>query len=408
MRLFSRGAIGWLMLIPSSLLGVDRSTTTSAPADVELCIKAVGEPALIGRVGAWRLPGELEIETRDGKTRQLASANIDRVGPVGSRDGRQSTRSPATSESTRLDEWTVQLADSSRILANIIGGSEELLTIRNVELGEVKLPIEGLSRLWRSGQKAPAGGGEEDVIELTSGDRVHGVIAGVTADGLRLGDGEERMMTWNKIQSVVFAGIRSEKPEGVWAMVALSDGSRIAARQLEWKEGGLRIGFASGLRARLGAKSIQSVEVRGGRRDWLSDRPPDEYQSTPYFETRWAYRLDKNAEGRPLRMGRVEYEHGIGLHSACTATWRLGGKYGRFTALIGIDDGAGSAADADVKILLDGKELEALSSLHWNEPPKPIDVSVIGGDRLTIEVGFGKHGEVQDRVDVVNPAMIRK
>ncbi len=389
-------------------LGDDRTLPASAPASVDVCVTPVGEPPIVGRIRSWSLPGDLDLETNDGKTRRLKAADLDRVAPAGSCEGRRPMRYPATSESTRLDEWTVELADSSRILANISGGNEERLTLRNLELGEVSLPFEGVSRLWRSGRKSPSAGGDEDVVELFSGDRVRGVIAGVTAAGLRLGDGEDRMMAWNKIQSVALAGGRAEKPEGVWAMVALSDGSRIAARQLEWKEDRLRFDFAAGSHARLTAGNLQGVEVRGGRRDWLSDRPPQEYESTPYLETRWAYQLDKNAEGRPLRMSRVEYEHGVGLHSACQATWRLGGKYERFTALVGIDDGAGSAADADVRILLDGKELAALVGLHWNEPPKPIDISVSGGDRLTIEVGFGKHGDVQDRVNMANPALIRK
>jgi hypothetical protein len=123
--------------------------------------------------------------------------------------------------------------------------------------------------------------------------------------------------------------------------------------------------------------------------------------------------LDRSVLGGPLKLGGATYQHGIGLHSACRATWRLGGKYERFTALIGIDDSArsdnsaGSNADADLRIVLDGKELAAHRGLHCGEPPQAIDLNIAGGDRLTIEVGFGKRGDVQDRVDIVIPALIR-
>lgn len=390
--------------------GGDRPATTN-PAKPEVCVTPVGKPPIAGNIQKWSLAGELELLIEDGQTVRWKSADVDQVQPYALCMGEKKFGYWCTTGMKLANEWTVRLTDSSRILANIPGGDGERLSLTSTSLGALELSIEQIADLRRtkSAGPPPPAAGDEDVIALTNGDRLRGVVAGVSAQGLRFSeDGTERTLAWSSVQSVSFAAGRPKTLSGVEAVVQVLDGSRIVATGLDAKSDGLHVQFAGGAKTLLPRREFRSIEVRGGRRDWLSDRPPEAYESTPYLETRWAYQLDKNAEGRPLRLGGTEYPHGVGLHSACKATWRLGGKYERFTALVGIDDSAGSAADADVRILLDGKELAAFSGLHWNEPPKSIDVSVSGGDRLTIEVGFGKRGDVQDRVDVVNPALIRK
>ncbi len=89
-------------------------------------------------------------------------------------------------------------------------------------------------------------------------------------------------------------------------------------------------------------------------------------------------------------------------------TWRLDRAYERFTGLLGIDDAAGRLADADVSILVDGRTLARFEHLRAGQPPRTIDVDVAGAETLEILVGFGLRGDVQDRVDLVNVALIRR
>ncbi len=382
---------------------------TSLPASGAMCITPVGKEAIVARIRSWELPGVLELDAGAGRTERMDSGDVDQVrGVEGCKrpDGqdRRSAMTPA-----RAAEWMVQLADGSQVIGAIAGGDDERLTLHHAELGEMTLPIERIARLWKAVGREPSVAGDEDVVELTNGDRVRGAVAGVSAGALRWSDGgEERPLPWSKVQSVALATAKGGKSGGVSAIVGLHDGSRIVASKLDWKDGQIHLQWTADARLSVPLETLSCVEVSGGRRAWLSGQPPENYEAVPYLETRWAYQVDKNALGGPLKMQGATYRRGLGLHSACKMSWRLGGAYERFTALVGIDDSAGRLADADVTILLDGKELAALRGLRCNEEPRSIDVPVLGVDRLTIEIGFGKRGDVQDRVDVVNPALLRK
>jgi hypothetical protein len=76
--------------------------------------------------------------------------------------------------------------------------------------------------------------------------------------------------------------------------------------------------------------------------------------------------------------------------------------------VLAIDDCAGRWADAAVTVRADGKILAEFSSLRNDDSPRNVDVSLDSAMELTIEVGFGRHGDVQDRVNFVNPVLIRK
>ena len=153
---------------------------------------------------------------------------------------------------------------------------------------------------------------------------------------------------------------------------------------------------------------LNQVEIIGGRRVWLTDLVPAEYRSIPFFDRPWPLRLKTNALGGPLRLVGKDYPLGFGLHAASHIKWKLDDNYERFTALVGIDDSAGRWADADVTILVDQKPVARLKGLRHKEQPRKIDIDLRGASELAIEIGFGRYGDVQDRVDLVNPALIRR
>lgn len=386
---------------PPPAVSIAPNTYTVAP---------VGKPPLVGRIDSWDFPGELVIAIDGGMSERLSAADIDSVQPIVACEAARPRGQKTASAPAAPGDWILQMADGSRIAADLTGGDDERLLVRHADLGEIALPIERIDRLWRAAGPEPvAAAGDEDVVDLTNGDRLRGAVAGAAAGILRLSEaGDERPLAWDKVESVALAAAKRGGPAGLWADVRLCDGSRLVASKFNWKDGALHASFASMGNMVIPSKLFDAVEVNGGRRVWLGDLPPEKYESTPYLETRWAYKTDKNVLGGPLSLAGRTYRRGVGLHSACRITWHLGGAYERFTALVGIDDSAGRFADADVTIRLDGRELVALTGLRFGDKPRPIDLPVSGGDRLTIEVGFGKRGDVQDRVDIVQPALIRK
>jgi hypothetical protein len=187
----------------------------------------------------------LEIQTSSGPSQRIESADVDRVTPdsncgAGVPPDRRPEISPA-----RATEWIVVLADGSRIVGQVAGGDDTRLLWRHADVGEIALPIDNILRLWKAAGREPPTAGDEDVVELANGDRVRGVVAGVTVGALRLSQGgDERPIPWARLRSVSLAAGKSDSQPGLRAIVELSDDSRLVGRTLEWKQGAIVLAFA--------------------------------------------------------------------------------------------------------------------------------------------------------------------
>ena len=98
---------------------------------------------------------------------------------------------------------------------------------------------------------------------------------------------------------------------------------------------------------------------------------------------------DKNVNGGALKMMGVTYEKGLGTHSASTIVYELGGKYGRFTSMAGLDDGkrtADNCAGITLQVWCDGEKTYESPFLGKNSSPVFIDVDVNGVNELKLVV----------------------
>lgn len=155
-------------------------------------------------------------------------------------------------------------------------------------------------------------------------------------------------------------------------------------------------------------EAIRSADVSGGRWQWLVEMAPQSFESIPYMTRRWPLMRDRNALGEPLRCRGRAYEHGLGLHAAAKLVWKLDGGYARLRMEIGIDDSGGAWSDADVEIKRDGESATIrIDHLRHGETPRPVDLDVTGTRVLEITVGFGENGDIQDRVDLLDAALVR-
>ena len=354
---------------------------------------------LSGTIESWSVPGKLAIRPASADPVEVAAADLD---SVEFRDAKLEAPDGT---------WVVRLNDGSTWFGEITGGDEQQLVLQHATVGPQTIPIDAVASVVRREDRTrrlPAAS-DEDVLLLANGDTVRGTMSGATQDGLALSVGAaSRRFTWKDVRELSLAQTRPSRLEGISAIVFLNDGSRFRAISLNWRDGTFDLAPAGGKPLAVRPGLIAAIEIAGGRRTWLGDIKPARYQSTPFFSKTWPLRVDENVMGGPLTIGGRVYRHGLGLHAACTASWELGGKYQRFRALVGIDDSAGSAADADVLVSLDGRVVVEHRHLVTNAPTKSIDIDATGAKELVIEVGFGRGGHVQDRIDLVNAALIAK
>jgi hypothetical protein len=181
----------------------------------------------------------------------------------------------------------------------------------------------------------------------------------------------------------------------------LTDGSRLTAQNVRLEPAdSLKFDTPFGARLAVPLSIVSSIQMLGGRAVYLSDLEPVEYSFTPYLSLDWDLRRDRSADGGPLAIGGIEFAKGLGLHSQCSVTYRLDGRYRLFHTLVGIDDAAATGGDAMVAVELDGRQIFKQDSLRRSSSPLALEaLDIRGGQRLKLIVEHGRMGDVGDRVD---------
>ena len=136
---------------------------------------------------------------------------------------------------------------------------------------------------------------------------------------------------------------------------------------------------------------------------WLSDIEPVSgtagYRSVEY---------DKAVSGRPLLLGGITHERGIGTHAISDIIYNIHGLYETFTALVGIDENAGrDFGTVEFVVIGDGKELWRTRVMRKGDPPQSCTVSMRGVHLLHLKVTDAGDTNHYDHADWVNAKISR-
>ncbi len=345
---------------------------------------------------AIEIDGSLKIRLPDEGRRVFPIQDVDEIAFAAS------AAAPAGGE------WLIITRDQTRLLADLVTDNADAIVARHPRLGDIRLVMDELTELRRrdfTDEPSATGG---DTVGLANGDFLAGAILGIDRQGVAmLVDEDVRTIGWPTIRAIRFKRSAAAAAATPGLKLVFADGSELRATCLRIDADGRATCRRDGSPLTTDATFLLRAEVLGGRRVWLADMPTARIESIPFFERRWPLRVDANAVGGPLRIAGREYAHGLGLHAACRVQWRLDGRFERLLGEVGIDDSAGARADADLKILRDDSVVLTATHLRSGEAPRAINVDLRGADSLTIVVDFGSHGPVQDRVNLVNPRLIR-
>jgi hypothetical protein len=371
-----------------------------APHGPQSSILLLDGRTIEGVIKSGTMPGKLSLES-DGKTIAFESGEVDRI------DVRFETIQ------TEGGPWQIRLLNGTRLIGPIIAGGAEEITLRHSMLGDVHIPLDQIRRIRRTdtgfdpdaSDEKPSGDKDEDTLRLVNGDALRGSVEQITAGIALVMIGEqERKVQIETVREIVLTNPASDQMQGV--RMRLANGCVVVAAKVRWEDRKVKVSwFKSELE--VPAAQVIWMEPVGGRRVWLSDLPMHTSVDIPYFDKAWPMRIDMNAVGGPLAVGGRRFQHGLGLHSAGRWAWQLSGEYERFRGLVGIDDAGGALSDADFSISLDGRHLMEWKGMKHGAAAKKIDLDVSGGRELVIEVGFGRNGPVQDRMDLVDAALIK-
>ncbi len=154
--------------------------------------------------------------------------------------------------------------------------------------------------------------------------------------------------------------------------------------------------------------NVAEIQFISDRGVYLSDLEPKKVFEAGMFDVAFPHQKDRSTTGGPIRLDGKTHRRGLGMHSKCSLTYELGGKFEGFTALAGIDEAAGKQGAATLKLIGDGKELVKPIKLVAGAAGKLVRCSVVGVKTLEILVDFGDDGiDVGDHVVLAGARLVK-
>ena len=161
----------------------------------------------------------------------------------------------------------------------------------------------------------------------------------------------------------------------------------------------LALTLACGVDLDLPVNRIVRLDFSRGKLAWLSDMDWQDGAVTGFEDRLDRVRRNTNLDGGALKLGGVPYSRGLAIPAPSSLSYSLGGEYRELQALVGLDDGTGSA-EGTVRLRLegDGKLLVTLD-INGTNRAKPEKLSVNLKDVQVLKIvvespdlsPFGRH-----------------
>ena len=128
---------------------------------------------------------------------------------------------------------------------------------------------------------------------------------------------------------------------------------------------------------------------------WLSS-----LDLTPITQGWGKAQADKSVTGKTLSIGGKQFERGVGTHAISVMRIDLKGGVEKFSALVGVDDAAGSdRASIAFKVVVDGTTRFKTEVMRLGQAAQPVEVDLHGAKSLLLLVDAGGKGTGWDHAD---------
>jgi NPCBM/NEW2 domain-containing protein len=274
---------------------------------------------------------------------------------------------------------------------------------------ELSAPAEG-DRLYRL---RPAAQGEA-VVEPVNGTLVSFLANGVEFESVLGRD----PFPYDQLVALAITPLAERAPASAPApapsTIFLAPDGRLGARIAGLERGELRLESRALGALALPPAAIRAIRFRSDRFVEVSGLDPVQVEETPYFGgeplVKFPWQRDRSVTGRPLRVGGVPFESGLGVHSKSRLTYAVDGRFAGFRAAVGLDDETlelprrGSVV---FRVHEDGRLLWESPIVRSGERALPVpELDLRGVRRLTLEVDYADGFDIADRADWCEPLLI--
>lgn len=350
-----------------------------------------------------------------------------------------------------LDDSAVWLADDSLVCGELslssagVALATDWLDVPplawNTVRGLVLTPPRTLDNWLALHTQMQAVEGDEDVLWLTNGTRLKGIIrwddASDASAGQTLGidvsggdvsggdtgaggiGGQTIRIPLPEIKAIVFSpallGRMAEQPDAMW--LSLLDGSRLKTTRIDSSPAGVQLTLANGL----SLKSLDSPEqfvgsIVGLARpsavgiQFLSSLSPASYRHLPDSALSWELGVDRDAMGAALHTRQGIFERGLATHSVSQVAYRWDGSSARLLAEVRLAAAPPGAAErlgsVACKILVArGGELQAVHAFELQRaaysqtpPVELVDVALQDAKLIVLVTDKSDYGQYGDHV----------
>jgi hypothetical protein len=244
-------------------------------------------------------------------------------------------------------------------------------------------------------------------------DQLEGTILEVTPAGAKFDfDGDKIDVKREKMEGIIFLQPVKRTLPAALCRLKTTDGSIWSVRTLELKGEMVMLATTAGVTKSLPLASLSQIDFGVGNLLYLADMDQELSQGEISFQPKnmvssfkqlTAPRKNKSAGGEPLSIKGVKYAKGLSLHSRTRLDVRVPEGYRQFLALAGVDDSAGPAANFQLLILGDNKELyKKQFSAEQAVEPLAIKLDLSGIRRLTVVVDEGSGQDFGDALVLAN------
>jgi hypothetical protein len=299
--------------------------------------------------------------------------------------------------------YTLYLVSGDRVGGEPVSIANDTITWKSPAAGQLAIPVKDLRGIVK-GQDTPAFDSTrtEDVILLSNGDNVKGIITGLDAGkvSIKQASGDILPVDFADAKAIHFAAAKGENLIGRAFRVQLSDGSVVTAPKVVLAGNQLMLTLgANGAAAQrpVDLAQVVLIEQLNGPVSWLSARVPAEVVYQPMFETAaYSPKMDRNYRDEKIKFAGREYTRGIGVHAYTKITYALDGTFKALRTQYALDESAAKGR-VTVRILLDDKVVHEAKDF----PPgklSPVVLLELGSAKtLSLEAHPGGDPNTQDR-----------
>ncbi|GIK16832.1 MAG: hypothetical protein BroJett003_17960 [Planctomycetota bacterium] len=416
----SAACAAWMFSSRGAVIAQSADVSGSTP----VVVRTVEGELSAARVVSFDPRSGATVALGDGTRRSIATSDVVSI-EFGAGGGREHARG-----------WRIRLQNGDEVCGWLTEAVEQSILLDTRDLGPIRIPVEAIGLILTPAATEGAmservaalerSEATDDVVLLSNGDWVSGFMSRLDHEALVL-DGPAGPQ---RIAKDVFLAIRlaGERPSPVprpHFRAELRASGRLTLETFLLEQGAARGLTTFGEEVRFDAGRIASVSVVGGRWQPLDELEPISATHVPMLNLDRPYRRGSNVVGGALRVGGREYAQGIGVQSRSVLTFDLGGDvYESFVASFGIDDSAAPEGDVSVRIVVDGAVRYSQDHVRPGRLYGPVRVELRGGRKaggaegvssesspaaqLQLIVDFGDNGDIGDRLNWIEPALIRR